>query len=174
MRKLILLPLLLGAAACAVLQESPPALPPEAALAQPKPPEQMAPQEPQPAAVVAAPAPVAEPAPALVAVQWPVVNLPVLTLPVLALHAPAPGRLLLANRDYPPTLVEAVITANPSCDARDEGYVSSFTYILPPQGVLTIDTPPGADVCWRRHRDPVWAVWNRALLAPGGTIDSTL
>ena len=40
-----------------------------------------------------------------------------------AQQAPGPGRLLLSNPDFPLINVEAVITANPDCEARDSGYI---------------------------------------------------
>jgi len=91
-----------------------------------------------------------------------------------AAQEPGSGRLLLSNLDYPPAQVEAVVTANPDCDARGEGYVATMQFLVPPDGTRFIDAPPGADVCWRRDRDPPWRGWNRAHLAPGWTIDSQL
>ena len=46
-------------------------------------------------------------------------------------QAPGPGRLLLSNPDFPLINVEAVITANPDCDARDDGYVSTLEFTMP-------------------------------------------
>ena len=94
--------------------------------------------------------------------------------------APGPGRLLLSNPDFPLINVETVITANPDCEALDSGYVSTSGFIMPNNSTRFIDAPPGADVCWRRDRNPGrpapgrWSRWDRAFLVPGRTIDSDL
>ena len=93
---------------------------------------------------------------------------------------PGPGRLLLSNPDFPLVNVEAVVTANPDCDAREAGYVSTLEFTMPNNATKLIDAPPGADVCWRRDRNPGraaagrWSRWDRAFLVPGRTIDATL
>jgi hypothetical protein len=95
-------------------------------------------------------------------------------------QAPAPGRLLLSNPDFPMINVEAVITANPDCDARDDGYVSTLAFAMPNNATKFIDVPPGADVCWRRDRNPGrpapgrWSRWDRAYLVPGRINGATL
>jgi hypothetical protein len=95
-------------------------------------------------------------------------------------QAPEPGRLLLSNPDFPLINVEAVITANPDCDAREDGYVSTLEFTMPNSATKFIDAPPGADVCWRSDRNPGrpvpgrWSRWNKAFLVPGRTIDATL
>ena len=95
-------------------------------------------------------------------------------------QAPEPGRLLLSNPDFPLINVEAVITANPDCEARDGGYVSTMVFTMPNNATKFIDAPPGADVCWRSDRNPGrpspgrWSRWDRAYLIPGRTIDATL
>jgi hypothetical protein len=95
-------------------------------------------------------------------------------------QVPEPGRLLLSNPDFPLINVEAVITANPDCEARDSGYVSTLVFTMPNNATKLIDAPPGADVCWRRDRNPGraaagrWSRWDRAFLVPGRTIDATL
>src|SRR5262245_18978083 len=86
------------------------------------------------------------------------------------------GSLWLTNLNFGPTNVEAVITANPDCNARNDGYVPTLEVLLPPNATKFIDAPPGADVCWRRPRDPnepvagQWSGWDRAYLFPGRTI----
>jgi hypothetical protein len=95
-------------------------------------------------------------------------------------EAPGPGRLFLSNPDFPLINVEAVITANPDCEARDAGYVSTLVFTMPNNATKFIDAPPGADVCWRRDRNPGrpspgrWSRWDRAFLVPGRIIDATL
>ena len=93
---------------------------------------------------------------------------------------PGPGRLLLSNPDFPLINVEAVITMNPDCDAREAGYVSTLEFAMPNNATKFIDAPPGADVCWRSDRNPGrptpgrWSRWDRAYLAPGKTISANL
>jgi hypothetical protein len=95
-------------------------------------------------------------------------------------EAPGPGRLLLSNPDFPLINVEAVITANQDCDARDDGYISTLEFTMPNNATKFIDAPPGANVCWRRDRNPGrpapgrWSRWDRVLLVPGRTISSNL
>ena len=95
-------------------------------------------------------------------------------------QAPAPGTLLLSNPNFPLINVEAVITANPDCDARDGGYVSTLEFTMPNNATKFITAPPGADVCWRSDRNPGrpspgrWSRWDRAFLVPGRTVDATL
>jgi hypothetical protein len=94
--------------------------------------------------------------------------------------APELGTLLLSNPDYGPTHVQAVITANPDCASRGPGYVSTFEFVLPTDGTKSLDVPPGAEICWRRDRDPEqpvpgqWSPWDRAYVTPGSTIDANL
>jgi len=95
-------------------------------------------------------------------------------------QAPGPGRLNLSNPDFPLVNVEAVITENPDCDARNDGYISTLEFTMPNNSTKFIDVPPGADVCWRSDRNPGrpspgrWSRWDRAYLVPGKTIDATL
>jgi hypothetical protein len=93
---------------------------------------------------------------------------------------PLPGRLQLSNPNFGLINVEAVITANPDCGAREEGYVSTLEFTMPNNGTKFIDAPPGADVCWRSDRNPGrpvpgrWSRWDRAYLVPGRLVDATL
>jgi hypothetical protein len=102
---------------------------------------------------------------------------------VVAACAPppaGPGTLLLSNRNFGPTNVEAVITANPDCSSRGPGYVTTFEFVLPSNGTRFIGVPPGTEVCWRRDRDPAqpvagqWSSWDRAFVEPGATINANL
>lgn len=93
---------------------------------------------------------------------------------------PLSGRLQLSNPDFPIINVEAVITANPDCDARDNGYVSTLEFAMPNNSTKFIDAPPGADVCWRSDRNPGrpvpgrWSRWDRAFLVPGRLVNANL
>src|ERR1700739_3630230 len=66
---------------------------------------------------------------------------------------PLPGRLQLSNPNFGLINVEAVITANPDCAARDDGYVSTLEFTMPNNATKFIEAPPGADVCWRSDRN---------------------
>jgi hypothetical protein len=93
---------------------------------------------------------------------------------------PAPGRLQLSNPHFGLINVEAVITANPDCSARDAGYISTLEFAMPNNATKFIEAPPGADVCWRSDRNPGrqapgrWSRWDRAYLVPGKLVDATL
>jgi hypothetical protein len=96
--------------------------------------------------------------------------------------APLPGRLTLSNFNYDRARVEAMLTPYPDCEIR-EG-ISSTNFELPLNGTRVIDTPPGADVCWRRLEPPLAETpspgvprttpWNRAFLSSGRIVDSRL
>jgi hypothetical protein len=58
---------------------------------------------------------------------------------------PLPGRLQLSNPNFGLINVEAVITANPDCAARDDGYVSTLEFTMPNNATKFIEAPPGAD-----------------------------
>jgi hypothetical protein len=93
---------------------------------------------------------------------------------------PLPGTLRLSNLNFGLINVEAVITANPDCAARDDGYVSTLEFAMPNNATKFIEAPPGADVCWRSDRNPGrpvpgrWSRWDRAYLVPGKLVDTTL
>ena len=109
-----------------------------------------------------------------------ILSLVLLCVGSCAQQAPGPGRLLLSNPDFPLINVEAVITANPDCDARDDGYISTLEFTMPNNSTKFIDVPPGANVCWRSDRNPGrpspgrWSRWDRAFIVPGRTISASL
>jgi hypothetical protein len=88
--------------------------------------------------------------------------------------------LRLSNPNFGLINVEAVITANPDCGARDDGYVSTLEFTMPNDATKFIEAPPGADVCWRSDRNPGrpvpgrWSRWNRAFLIPGRLVEATM
>jgi hypothetical protein len=103
-------------------------------------------------------------------------------LGLAACAPPSPSRLTLSNFSYDRARVEAMITPYPDCQVR-EGLVST-NFELPLNGTRIIDTPPGADVCWRRLEPPLEQAaspgvppsvtpWNRAYTS-GRTVDSRL
>lgn len=91
-----------------------------------------------------------------------------------------PGTLRLSNPDFGSTNVEAVITSNPDCASRGPGYLSTLEFVLPNNATKIIDVPPGAEICWRRDRDPSqpvagqWSDWDRAYVEPGSAVDANL
>ena len=91
-----------------------------------------------------------------------------------------PGTLLLSNPNFGLINVEAVITANSDCAARDDGYISTLEFTMPNNSTKFIEAPPGADVCWRSDRNPGrpaanrWSRWDRAYLVPGRPVNATL
>ena len=93
---------------------------------------------------------------------------------------PSPGRLQLSNPNFGLINVEAVITANQDCGARDDGYVSTLEFTMPNNATKFIDAPPGADICWRSDRNPGrpvpgrWSRWDRAFLVPGRLVAANL
>ena len=115
-------------------------------------------------------------------------NLPALSV-IASLYAascapqpsvPLPGRLQLSNPNFGLINVEAVITANADCAARDDGYISTLEFTMPNNATKFIEAPPGADICWRSDRNPGrpvpgrWSRWDRAFLVPGKLVDANL
>jgi hypothetical protein len=94
---------------------------------------------------------------------------------------PRPGRLTLSNFAYDRARVEAMITPYPDCELREGMSTSNFE--VPLNGTRVIDSPPGADVCWRRLEPPLAenplpgaprvTPWNRACVS-GRNVDSRL
>jgi hypothetical protein len=87
-----------------------------------------------------------------------------------------PAHLTLSNFRFDHAGIEAVVTANPDCSARD-GAATNFE--LPFKGTRVIDAPPAADICWRRRVGGAtgfehWSEWHRAFTASGRSIDAEL
>ena len=120
-------------------------------------------------------------APVIIAINSAFAMLPPPPPPLTARVASSPSRLTLSNFNYDRARVEAMITPYPDCQVR-EGMVSS-NFELPLNATRIIDTPPGADVCWRRLEPPLeqatspgvprFVPWNRAYTS-GRTVDSRL
>src|SRR5438552_4352676 len=118
-------------------------------------------------------------APVITAINSAFAMLPPPPPPLTARVASSPSRLTLSNFNYDRARVEAMITPYPDCQVRD-GMVSS-NFELPLNATRIIDTPPGADVCWRRLEPPLeqatspgvprFVPWNRAYTS-GRTVDS--
>jgi hypothetical protein len=105
--------------------------------------------------------------------------LPVAVAGLIALggcsSAPPPDstRLTLNNPYWDRVNVQLVVTRHSDCDNRGDGYVSSREFVMPRNKLEIIDVPNGANVCWRRDRNPdkpaagVWTGWTKATLFPG-------
>jgi hypothetical protein len=132
-------------------------------------------------AACAPPAPGDPFVPVIIAINSVFTTLPPPPPPLTARVASVPSRLTLSNFNYDRARVEAMITPYPDCQVRD-GMVSS-NFELPLNATRIIDTPPGADVCWRRLEPPLeqatspgvprFVPWNRAYTS-GRTVDSRL
>ena len=103
--------------------------------------------------------------------------------PALTAPPPRAGRLTLSNFIYDLARVETFITPFPDCELRVGLEMARFE--LPLNGTRVIDTPVGADVCWRRVEPPLaeeappGAVrppipWNRAYTTSGRIVDTRL
>jgi len=107
--------------------------------------------------------------------------IPAALLVLASCIAPQPSRLTLSNFSYDRARVETLVTPYPDCEVH-EG-MTAVSYELPLNGTRVIDTPPGADVCWRRVEPPLeeavppgaprFIPWNRAFVSRG-TVDSRL
>lgn len=196
----------------AFAERPPPQLPPGMAAAEPGAPTPLTPAPgqaaappPMPLAAAAPPPPPYAPPPAVAEAQPPVMA----PAPMVAAPAPAeaatpfafpfpwvlagmnppdpfrrpPPRLTLSNFSYDRAHVEAVVTANSDCDARDAGFYATSQFELTYNGTRVIEVPVGDDVCWRRDlasgegagmAAPSWSRWSRAYLSSGRSIELRL
>jgi hypothetical protein len=110
---------------------------------------------------------------------WPAPPAP----PALTAPPSRAGRLTLSNFIYDLARVETFVTPYPDCELRVGLEMARFE--LPLNGTRVIDTPVGADVCWRRVEPPLaeeappGAVrppipWNRAYTTSGRIVDTRL
>jgi hypothetical protein len=94
----------------------------------------------------------------------------------------SPGASSLTLRDpyWNQVNVQVVITNRSDCDSREEGYVSSKTFMLRKDGKQSIDIPNGANLCWRHDRNPdkpvegAWSGWTKATLPAGQNSETDL
>ena len=76
--------------------------------------------------------------------------------------------------------VEIVLTKSADCDNRGEGYIATRELVMRKNKTEAIDVPSGANVCWRRDRNPdkpaagAWSGWTKATLFPGQNADADL
>lgn len=165
MRFLIVSAMLAATVSCAwmpppAVVTAPPPSPPPIALTAPPPP---------PPVAVVAPAP---------SPFWPLAGFN---------GPPGPGRLTLSNFNFDNAHVEVAITTAPDCGALAGTPTSDF--VLPLNGTRIIQSPPGADICWRRAIEAEtapeaapsaapsiagWTGWSRAFLSSGRSVDAQL
>ena len=76
--------------------------------------------------------------------------------------------------------VEVVITRRSDCDSRADGYVSTQQLSMRKNRTERIEVPNGANVCWRRDRNPsepaagAWSGWTKASIPPGQSAELDL
>jgi hypothetical protein len=89
------------------------------------------------------------------------------------------SRLTLNNPYWDKVNVQLVITKSSDCDNRGE-YIDSRELVMPRNRLEVIDVPSGANVCWRRDRNPnspvagAWSGWTKATLFPGRDAEANL
>ena len=78
-------------------------------------------------------------------------------------------RLTLNNPYWTRVNVQLVLTRSSDCDNRGDGFIDSRELVMPRNKLEIIDVPDGANVCWRRDRNPdkpeprVWTGWTKAI-----------
>ena len=96
--------------------------------------------------------------------------------------APPAGfaRLTLNNPYWTKVNVQLVVTRSSDCDNRGEGFIDIRELVMPRNQLEIIDVPNGANLCWRRDRNPdkpedgVWTGWTKAILPPGRSQEANL
>jgi hypothetical protein len=89
-------------------------------------------------------------------------------------------RLTLNNLYWDRVNVQLVVTRSSDCNSRGDGYLSSREFAIPRNKPEVIDVPNGANVCWRRDRNPdkpaagIWTGWTKATLFPGRSAEAEL
>ncbi|MGD9615806.1 MAG: hypothetical protein AB7H90_10715 [Alphaproteobacteria bacterium] len=90
------------------------------------------------------------------------------------------ARLTLNNPYWDRVNVQLVVTRSSDCASRGEGFIDSRELVMPRNKLEVIDVPNGANVCWRRDRNPerpeegVWTGWTKATLFPGRSAEANL
>jgi hypothetical protein len=98
-----------------------------------------------------------------------------LVLSLAGCSSTPPGASVLTLNDptWDRVNVELVITKSADCDSRGEGYIATRELVMRKNRTEAIEVPNGANVCWRRDRNPnspaagAWSGWTRATLLPG-------
>jgi hypothetical protein len=89
-------------------------------------------------------------------------------------------RLTLNNPYWDRVNVQLVVTRSSDCDSRGDGFIDSWERVMTRNRPEVIDVPNGANVCWRRDRNPekpeagVWTGWTKATLFPGRSAEADL
>jgi hypothetical protein len=93
---------------------------------------------------------------------------------------PADGsRLTLNNPYWERVNVQLVITKSSDCENRGE-HLSSRELVMVKNRLEVVQVPSGANVCWRRDRNPnnpvagAWSGWTKATLFPGRDAEANL
>lgn len=103
-------------------------------------------------------------------------------LPILAACSSAPAdsaRLTLNNPYWERVNVQLVITKSSDCDNRAQ-YLDTKEIVMAKNRLEVIRVPSGANVCWRRDRNPnspvagAWSGWTKATLFPGRDAEADL
>jgi hypothetical protein len=82
-------------------------------------------------------------------------------------------RFTLNNPYWDRVNVQLVVTRSSDCGNRGEGFIDSWDVVMTRNRPEVIDLPEGANVCWRRDRNPdkpetgVWTGWTKATPPPG-------
>lgn len=90
------------------------------------------------------------------------------------------ARLTLNNPYWERVNVELVITRSFDCNNRGEGFIEVRELVMAKNRTELIAVPNGANLCWRRDRDPsnpvagAWSGWTKATLFPGRSAEADL
>ena len=97
-----------------------------------------------------------------------------------SLSTPADGsRLTLNNPYWERVNVQLVITKSADCENRGE-HLNSRELVMIKNRLEMVQVPSGANVCWRRDRNPnnpvagAWSGWTKATLFPGRDAEANL
>jgi hypothetical protein len=90
------------------------------------------------------------------------------------------ARLTLNNPYWDRVNVQLVITKSSDCGNRGEGFIEAKDLVMAKNRTELIAVPNGANLCWRRDRNPNtpvagdWSGWTKATLFPGRSADADL
>ena len=95
--------------------------------------------------------------------------------------APPDSSTLILNEPYWDRVnVELVITKRADCDSRAEGFIEIKQLVMRKNTTERFYIPNGANVCWRRDRNPeqpvagAWSGWTKASIGPGQSAELNL
>jgi hypothetical protein len=90
------------------------------------------------------------------------------------------ARLTLNNPYWEKVNVQLVLTRSSNCDSRGDGFIEIKDITMAKNRLEVIQVPDGANVCWRRDRNPndpvvgAWSGWTKATLFPGRNAEADL